>query len=174
MHRQLGRRHKPMRPLLDGIRAYELFARPMQDAFDVLKAVAAVPDAAGFAVKEIAKDKDFQNAAKALSTRFEAAHRGLAEVGPAGTALQNSFLERFRVFSEPLDAAACAQALCDHHVQVQRRKSADGKRPWFDVVGPGRIFVRHAFREPRRAVAPDRYLHEYRGHPIGRFRTDLS
>lgn len=174
LHQRLGRRHQGLRPLLEGIRSYEAFARSMQDAFDVLKAVAAVPDAAGFAVKEIVRDEEFRNAVSELSARFAAAHGRLGEVGPAGPALQNSFLERFRVFSEPLDAAVCAQALCDHHVQVQRRKSADGKRPWFDVVGPGRIFVRHAFREPRRPVAPDRYLHEYRGRPVGRFRADLS
>ena len=89
-------------------------------------------------------------------------------------ALQNIFADKFRVFAEPMDAGACAQALCDHHVQVQRKKSADGKRPWFDNVGPGRIYIRHAFREPRRPIFPTRYLHEYRGRPIGRFRTDLS
>ena len=28
-----------------------------------------------------------------------------------------------------------------HHMQVQRKKSADGKRPWFDTVGPGLIWA---------------------------------
>jgi hypothetical protein len=174
LHLQLGRRQPGLRPLLKGIRNYETFARSMQDAFDVLKAVAAVPDAAGFQVKEIARDKEFKSTVQGLNGRFDAAHRGLGEVGPSGTTLQNVFVEKFRVFSEPLAADVCAQALCDHHVQVQRKKSADGKRPWFDVVGPGRVFVRHAFREPRRPVAPTQYLHEYRGRPIGRFRADLS
>ncbi len=174
LHDRLGQRHPEYLPLLDGIRRYEAFARSLQDAFDVLRAVAAGQEAQGYLVAEISHDKDFGRSVKGLHQRFEAAHEALGEVSLAGMALQNAFVEKFKAFAEPLDAGACAQALCDHHVEVQRRKSADGKRPWFDVVGPGRIYIRHAYREPRRPIAPDRYLHEYRGRPIGRFRADLS
>jgi hypothetical protein len=174
LHSELGQRQPTLRPLLQGIRQYETFARSMQDSFDVLRAVAAVPDPGGYLVANVARDKEFQRSTKGLSGQFAAAHTGLGESSIAGAGLQNLFAERFRAFAEPLDPGAYAQALCDHHVQVQRRKSADGKRPWFDVVGPGRIYIRHAFREPRRDIFPGRYLHEYRGHPIGRFRSDLS
>ncbi|MGD9713287.1 MAG: hypothetical protein AB7V46_14635, partial [Thermomicrobiales bacterium] len=77
-------------------------------------------------------------------------------------------------FAEPLDAAACALALCSHHEKVQRAKSADGKRPWFHRLGKNSIYVRHAYRQPRREIQPDRYLHDYRGWPIRRFYGDLA
>ena len=69
---------------------------------------------------------------------------------------------------------ACALALCAHHETVQRAKSADGKRPWFDRIGQDRIYIRHAYREPRRESRPGRYVHTYRGWPIRRFYKDLS
>ena len=88
--------------------------------------------------------------------------------------LQNLFGERFQMFAEPMDADACALTLCEHHVKVQRGKSAEGKRPWFDRLGQDRIYVRHAYREERRDIRPSQYVHDYRGRPIGRFRADLS
>ena len=98
----------------------------------------------------------------------------LGEVTVTNLSIQNLFIERFQAFSEPMGGAECAGALCEHHLKIQQGKSADGKRPWFDRLGPDRIYIRHAYREPRREIAPGRYLHEYRGRPIGRFRRDLS
>ena len=174
LHDRLEKRQPKYKPLLDAIRGYEAFARSLQDAFDVLKAEAAGPDAQGFVVSEIASDKDFKRSVTGLHKRFDTAHRALGEVTITSLSIQNLFAERFKLFSEPLDAGSCALALCEHHLKVQRGKAADGKRPWFDRLGPDRIYVRHRYREARRDIAPDRYLHEYRGRPIGRFRADLS
>ena len=87
---------------------------------------------------------------------------------------QHLFTDRFQGFAEPLDTGACARALCEHHLKIQQGKSADGKRPWFDRLDSDRIYIRHRYREARRDIAPDRYVHQYRGRPIGRFRADLS
>jgi hypothetical protein len=84
------------------------------------------------------------------------------------------FAERFREFSEPMDAAALALTLCRHHEDIQRKKSADGKRPSFDRLGPDRIFIRHAYREEPRDIQPGRYVHTYRTLPVRRFYQDLS
>jgi hypothetical protein len=174
LHNRLEKRQPNYGPLLDAIRGYESFARSLQDAFDVLKAEAATRDAQGFVVTTIASDTDFKRSVSGLHKRFETAYRALGEVVLTKFSLQNLFFERFEAFSEPLDPGACAAALCEHHLKVQRGKSSDGKRPWFDRLGADRIYIRHRYREPRRHVAPGRYLHEYRGRPIGRFRTDLS
>ena len=64
--------------------------------------------------------------------------------------------------------------LCDHHEAIQKRKSATGKRPWFDRPGPDRIFIRQRYRLPRRQIQPDRFVHDYRGRPIRKFHADLS
>jgi hypothetical protein len=174
LHNRLEKRRPIYRPLLQAIRLYESFARALLDAFDVLKAEAARPDAQGFVVTEIALDSDFKRSVKSFDRRFERAYAAFGDLSGAGLAIQNLFADRFRAFAEPMDGIACARALCEHHVAVQRAKSANGKRPWFDRLGPDRIYVRPAYREPRREIYPDHYVHDYRGRPIGRFRADLS
>ena len=140
----------------------------------MLRAEAAGLDAQGFAVPRIAADQDFERSVRGLHERFETAHHALGDVNLADGALPNLFTERFGAFAEPMNAAACALALCTHPETVQRKKSADGKRPWFDRLGQDRIYIRHAYRVPRREVEPDRYVHDYRSQPIRRFHTDLS
>jgi hypothetical protein len=174
LHERLEKLEPAYGPLLHAIRAYEAFVRSLQDAFDVMKAEAARLDAQGFHVPGIACDADFKQSVEGLHERFVAAQSALGEITIASISLQNLFGERFKVFGEPLDAAACALALCSHHEAVQRAKSADGKRPWFDRIGPDRIYVRHAYREPRRESQPGRYVYFYRGWPIRRFHFDLQ
>ena len=159
-------------PLLRAIRAYEAIARRLQDAFDVLRAEAGRSDVQGFVVASIAKDADFVRCVMNLHDRFEAAHEALGQVTAAGVPLPTIFTERFRVFAEPMNAEACALALCDHHVDVQKKKG--DKRAWFDPLGGGRIFIRLAYRQARPELQLDRYLHDYRGWPIRRFKADLS
>lgn len=174
LHYRLEEREPAYGPLLQAIRTYEAFARSLQDAFDALKAKASAPDAAGFAVSKIVGDKDFNQSVKRLDARFLSAHRALGEVTLTSVSLQNLFSERFGRFLEPMDAVQCALALCDHHERVQRAKSTDGKRPWFDRIGRDRIYIRYAYREARREIQPGRYVHDYRGQPIRRFHSDLS
>ena len=174
LHDRLEDEEPAYGPLLTAIRAYEAFARSLQDSFDVLKAEAARFDAQGFVVPQIASDADFKRSVKGLHDRFYAAQQALSEVSIAITSLQNLFGQRFEAFAEPKDAGACALALCCHHETVQRNKSADGKRPWFDRMAQDRIYIRHRYRELKRDTQPGRYLHDYRGNPIRRFYLDLT
>ena len=174
LHDRLQEKDPGYQPLLDAIRAYEAFARSLQDAFDVLKSEAAQLDAQGFDVSLIARERDFRKSVDGLHKRFEAAHRALGELNIASVSLQYIFDRRFSAFAEPMDAGVCARALCSHHEAVQRSKSADGKRPWFDRIGQDHIYVRHQYREARREIMPGRYVHDYRGRPIRRFYHDLS
>jgi hypothetical protein len=173
LHNRLEKLAPQYRLLLQGIRAYEAFARSLQAAFDTLKAEAAGFDALGFFVPDIAKDKDFALSVRGLHKKFEAAHRALSEVPPGSFSFQNLFDERFGSFAEPMDNATCALALCLHHERIQASKSVAGKRPWFDRIGQDRIYVRHQYRDPKRDILPDRYVHTYRGWPIRRFYSDL-
>lgn len=174
LHEALEKRRPDYRPLLLAIRSYEAFARRLQDAFDILKAEAARTDGQGFVVPEIARDEEFRRTVSDLHDRCAEARQALGELGIGTLAVHGLFSERFDLFLEPMSAGDCAIALCDHHAKVQRAKSSDGKRPWFDPLGKNRIYVRHNFREERRATLPGRYVHEYRGTPIRRFRADLT
>lgn len=174
LHNRLEEREPGYGSLLTAIRAYEAFARSLQDGFDVLKAEATRSDVLGYHVPSIGRDPDFSRSMHGLHERFEAAHRALGELTVTSLSLPNLFGRRFVAFGEPMDAGASALALCSHHEAVQRAKSAQGKRAWFDRLASDRIYIRHAYREARRDTAPGRYLHDYRGWPIRRFWHDLS
>jgi hypothetical protein len=179
LHRRLEERAPEYGPLLKAIRAYEAFARSLQDAFDVLKAEASEAsraDAQGFEVSQIAQDDDFKHCVEGLHHRYGEAYRALGEVTMGNVSVQNLFSERFSPFSEPIDAWKCASELCRHHETIQQGKSADGKRPWFHRTGLGlsRIYIRHDYRDQRRPIQPDRYDHDYRGWPIRMFYKDLT
>jgi hypothetical protein len=173
VHNLLEKREPVYAALLTAVRKYESFGRGLQDAFDILRAEAAGQDAQGFPVSAIAGDEEFKQSVNDLHHRFESVHQALGEIS-TGVSIQNLFADRFAVFAEPMAAQECALALCSHHEGIQQAKSANGKRPWFDRLGDDRIYIRHAYREKRCSIEPDKYVHDYRGWPIRRFYRDLS
>lgn len=174
LHARLRKLGPAFGPVLAAIGAYELFARRLSDAFDVLRWEAARPDARGFEVQEVRKSPDFQKCVEGLQDRFAAAYEALGELSMFDTSLQSLFHTRFGSFAEPMDAAACAVAICAHHEVVQRGKSAAGKRAWFDRIGDGRIHLRTDYRVDAPELEPKKYVHPYRGWPVRRFFNDLS
>jgi len=174
LHDELEKKVPSLGTLLVAIRTYEDFARGLQDAFDVLKAEAASRDAQGYDVPQIAGNREFNQSVKQLHARFAATQTTLGEVALTKLSLANLFSDRFGAFADPMSESDCAVALCSHHETVQRGKSADGKRPWFDRIGKDRIYIRHAYRTPRREILPARYVHDYRGKPIRHFHSDLT
>jgi hypothetical protein len=170
LHDELERAAPGYATLLHAIRAYERFCRGLQDAFDLLLAEAQTVDARGYEVPAIGRDSEFAGAVGGLAGRHAEAREALANLDPT---LQGLFDVRFGAFADPMPAADAAVSVCDHHEAVQKAKSADGKRPWFDRLGRDRIFVRHRYREPRRPARPNDYVHDYRGKPLRRFYLDL-
>ena len=128
------------------------------DAFDILRAEAAAADAHGVEIREIATDEDFRASLKDLDGRCERTRHRLGEVD---LQLMNLFDQRFGRFAEPMTPSDASRALCEHHEQVQKTKSASGKRAWFDRIGPERIYMRHAYRISRQPIAPDLYVHDW-------------
>jgi hypothetical protein len=171
LHQRLEEESPSYTTLLQAIRAYERFCRSLHDGFDLLRAESAAADARGFAITSIAQDGDFAISLDGLDRRYEDARRRLGEVD---LQIASLFDGRFGEFAEPMSPDRCALVLCEHHEEIQKHKSADGKRPWFIRLGPDRIYMRHRYREPRRPIAPEDFVHEYRGWPIRRFYRDLT
>ena len=73
LHADLERRVPAYGALVQAIRNYEAFARGLQDAFDVLRAKAAAPDARGFVVPHVARNEAFRVSVDRLDERFAAA-----------------------------------------------------------------------------------------------------
>ena len=173
LHDRLEARDRSYIPLLTAIRAYESFARSMQDAFDVLRHRAGVPDSRGFLLTDIAPDQDFHASVSGLDQKFSAARAALGGVGGGASALQSMFTDRFAAFEIPMAPGETAVALRSLHEKVQQDKSAEGKRSWFDNLGGDRIYVRHNYRIEQPVIQTAKYLHAYRGQPIRRFFKDL-
>jgi hypothetical protein len=171
LHERLAEELPRYATLLQAIRAYELFCRSLHDGFDLLRAEAAAADARGFEITSIGHDGEFAASLHGLDRRYEHARRWLSEVD---LQIAGLFDERFGEFAEPMSPDQCALVMCEHHEKIQKHKSADGKRPWFDRLGRDRIYMRHRYREVRRPIAPGRFVHQYRGWPIRRFCRDLT
>jgi hypothetical protein len=171
IHQRLEEQLPSSAALLQTIRAYERFCRGLHDGFDLLRSEAAAADTQGFEISRIGRDGDFVTSLAGLDHRYEDARRRLGEID---LQLLNLFDARFGPFAQPMSPRECATALCEHHEKIQKGKSADGKRPWFDRLGPDRISVRQKYREPRRSIAPDRFVHDYRGRPLRTFYFDLT
>ncbi len=173
LHERLEQVAPSRRPLLAAIRAYEAFARSLQDAFDILRFVAGRADTNGFDVPTIATRPDFQKAVHGLDGLYARASESLAALPPNPVAFEPLFTKRFGRFAESLAARDAAWEIVALHRQVQRDKSATGKLPWLDDLGGKRIHVRQAYRLDAIEPQPETYLHAYRGLPIRRFRSDL-
>ncbi|MFC1569129.1 hypothetical protein ACFL4L_02735, partial [bacterium] len=127
-----------------------------------------------YPVKKVAQDEDFIKSTKDLHQKYSITYHALGEIKNLRFSLQYLLQERFGPFAEPTDVGNLALKLCDHHENVQKNKSIEGKRPWFDRLGQDLIYIRHAYRIQRKKIMPDQYLHTYRGWPIRRFYQDLT
>ena len=170
LHKRLKQVLPSYTALLDAIAAYEDFGRGLTDAFDVLRADAGMFDTKGFEITSLGQSKEATSALRHLDRRHEMVRNRLGAIDSQMMAL---FDERFARFAEPMSTGDSAAAICEHHEQIQKGKSADGKRAWFDRLGPGRIYMRHQYREPRRPDEPGQYVHAYRGRPVRDFYRDL-
>lgn len=157
--------------VLDAIAAYESFCRNLTDAFDIARAEGSRQDVQGVQIPSLKNDQEFRVLGERSHALYETALRQLGEVDPSTEA---KFIGRFEQFAEPLPLGQFALAVVDHHEAIQKDKSRDGKRPWFDRMGPDRIYMRQNYRIERPSVAPETHVHDYRTNPIHRFYRDLQ
>ncbi len=170
-HRELYKEAPEYGRLIEAIGAYEEFARNLMDAFDIVRAEGSRPDVRGLEISQLARDSDFRMLSERCYPLYQRAVQRLEAFEPK---LADEFAQRFGVFAEPVPPERFAGSLCEHHESVQRSKSREGKRPWFDRVGSGRIYMRLNYRLERREPAPLLYVHQYRTWPVSRFYRDLS
>ena len=168
--RVLFRASLPMQQILRTIRAFERIARLLIDAFDEarwnMSHEGSPVDAAWLATGACLQRASREGAA-ALS---DALHL-LGEVDPAARIRAESALSWV---GEAANATEFALHLLAHHARVQRAKPPNGKRPWFDTFGDGRIAIRPAYEPKEFAAREGVYVHAYRTRPIWSFAIDLG
>lgn len=166
----LNRASLPMRHLLRTIRAFERLARLLTDAFDEARwnmSQEGRPVTAGW----IAGGACLQRASREGAAALRDALLLLGEVDPVARVRAESSLSWV---GEPVNASEFAAHLLAHHERVQRAKPPNGKRPWFDTFGDGRIGIRPAYEPKEFAPAEGEYVHAYRTRPIWSFAIDLG
>jgi len=153
---------------IDAVVGYERFIGPLARAFDGLRArLSACPTMVR--LDELAADMpELADAAEELPARYAEAAKALAPVLPAA-----QFADRFERFSSPLEPAALAAGLVEHHEAVQRRKPPEGKAPWFGRDG-GRIAIRPLYRLESRPEAGAAYQHQYRSVALRNFLVSIG
>lgn len=160
----------PMQQLLRTIRAFERLARLLVDAFDEARWRMGGENRA-VDIAWLAQGACLQRAAKDAPAAFNDALASLGEVDPvARVRLENGF----GGLCEPQGTTAFAAQLLAHHERVQRGKPPNGKRPWFDTFGDGRVAVRPAYVPDAFVERGGHYVHAYRTRPIWDFARDLG
>ncbi len=160
----------PMQQLLRTICAFERLARLLVDAFDEARWRMSEENRA-VDMAWLAQGVCMQRAAKDVTATFNDALASLGEVdATARLRLENSFGS----LCEPKSTAAFAAHLLAHHERVQRGKPPNGKRPWFDTFGDGRVAVRPGYVPEAFAERQGHYVHAYRTRPIWDFALDLG
>jgi hypothetical protein len=173
LHYALEARNKAHKPLICAIRAYERFARALQDGFDVLRSNASAIDSNRYRIDRIARDAGFIECTRQLRMQFMTVCGALEGAQGSSTEWRAQFERRFRAFEESLSPVNRAIAICELHKQVQSEKSTEGKRLWFDFDRV-HLHVRQSYRIQRPDLRPETYVHSYRGRAIRRFHQDLT
>jgi hypothetical protein len=130
-----------------------------------------VRDAKGLILSVLAKDDEFSHLSRKVNVALRAAVTALDDLG---LDFGSRFDARFKRFSESMTPADFGAALCEHHEEIQKGKSREGKRPWFDRLGQDRIYLRQNYTLRERPDLADVYVHDYRAKPIQRFYRDLK
>jgi len=171
LHGELKEREPRYADLLNAVRAYERFCRMLTDSFDSIRYMATHTDTTGFKLSETQDDKTFSTASSEVQDAY---HRAAHQIGLIYPDIEEIFRGRFSRFAEPIPPSVFAGAICEHHESIQLSKSREGKRPWFDRVGPGTIYMRPNYRRAEPPEIYDKFVHDYRAKPIFRFCRDLK
>lgn len=153
--------------LIDGIMAYETFARLCMDALDDVLVELTLRG-----IKTDVSALASLHAVEIARLRVPKLYRTvLDKLEPLGQAPR--FQTSFASLAEPGTAADWLQRLMEHHRQTQRRKLPDGKAPWFERIDDGTFMIRPLYRQQREESKGERYVHAYRTDSLASFARDL-
>lgn len=157
-----------LRELLECIRAYEHFARLIQDAFDDCLWYMSCKQGKTN-IKELAGLKAVNLAHKNVPEIFPKVSKQLSPYGYA-----SEFINEFGDLLVNGNCDTWVEQLLVHHFIVQKKKPPFGKNPWIDRYDDNAYCVRPLYRRDEPAHMDDSYVHPYRTNAIWSFLTDLK
>lgn len=168
VHQSLRRQAElDLRTLIDGIQAYESFARILLDAFHALLHELSSAHSA-VALDSLATSRCVMRATTELSAAWKTAADALGPIGLAG-----DLEDRFANFAKQHTPSQLLRTLVDHHARIQREKLPNGKNTWIDIYGDGRVSVRSGYTRDDAPLGGNRYVHAYRTATLSQFARDL-
>jgi hypothetical protein len=153
---------------IDAIESYEAFCRPLQEAWDHLRRLSTLQAASPLRAGDVAGEARFTALAGELPRAIARAREALAESPVAGEL--EGVAPRFEEVRAPADLF---HTLWAHHVEVQRRKPPEGKRPWFEETADGGLIVRPPYRLDEAVPPQEEFVHPYRLFAVASFINDL-
>ncbi len=156
--------------LLRAVQRFERLARLLTDAFDEAR-FRMSSEISPVNAEWLGQGRCMKIAAKECNAAFSDALELLGDIDPTA---RGRLEEQFAWAGEPTDASSFATRLLDHHAKVQHNKPPNGKRPWFDAFGDGRVAIRPGYTLKESEAKPGRYVHAYRTRPIWDFAVDLG
>jgi len=160
----------PMQKLLKAIKSFESLSRLLTDAFN--EARWRLTEARGPVDADwLAKGAAMREAAESCPSALTAA---LHDLGDIDQALRTRVERSLSWMGEPRTAKGMAEQLIEHHTRIQAAKPPNGKRPWLDVFGDGRVAIRPGYTLNSFESMTGWYVHAYRTKPIWSFALDLG
>lgn len=163
-----ARGSKELRRRVEAIEAYESFARPVQEGWDRLRALATLRRPSVIRPADVSHDQRVTEIASGLRETIERARDGLAE-----SPIEGQFELLARRFGDVRTGADLFAVLWEHHRDVQRGKPPEGKRPWFEETADGALVVRPPYRLEEASVREE-FVHPYRLSSVASFIDDLE
>jgi hypothetical protein len=156
-------------PLLTAIDTFESLARPLTNAFDWVRYLAARDPVRGLSATQFIE----QAPAAALRTSIASAARAVNQNEIVRLAWKDAdgVLPPLAALSQP---GQLFEAVLRHHASAQERKPPDGKRPWLERTTQGSWLMRAGYSLDSPPAPSSEYVHEYRVPTLSRFLRDLG
>lgn len=164
-----SRASNELRRRLEAIEAYEEFCRLVGEAFERVRFLSTDLRPSPVVADDLQNDARVSELASSLGTVIRNARHRLT-----GSPIADGFEALVQKFEEVRNGGDLFHSLWDHHVDVQKRKPPEGKRPWFEQMVGGGLIVRPPYRFDGEPAPWEEYVHPYRLSPVESFIRDLT
>lgn len=156
-----------LKMLLVAIKNYEYFARLLQNVFDDL--LFHLSGTGSSYLSDLIKLESVERAWKEIPLIFNLVSEKLSQIDPS-----IQFEQSFNLFSESCPIGDWLERLIEHHFNIQRIKSSQGKRPWIEKADGGRLLLYPIYLRDKGPTNENEYVHYYRTIPMWSFLKDLK
>lgn len=157
----------PLARRLQTIDAYEALARPITDAFDLIRWLSSQRSGMGVTAADFGRHALARRLIPRVASGVRSVEQAFSDAGLLNDV--STLLTRYGDVTRPEDLY---DTVLDHHEEVQHNKPPEGKRPWFERLDGAVIRPRYAVDEE--PSGSSRYVHEYRSPSASAFLADVG